>query len=151
MKRILIALSVVLFSVQARAQCVPGAMTGITASDTGITAKALSGSPTTLAIPMGPCPAHQLSLTLSVTPGSTTAITLTCYQSQDGSTWGTINPCDNSTPTAVCVPDVRGYTLANYTGTVRVIKSNWVITEKFAQCVVSGSGSGTVTITGVRS
>ena len=134
----------------------------ISSTETGVLNAALSGTPTTKAIDMQPnadgstTPGyllHQLSLTFAVTPGSTTSFSVTCYESQDGTHFDYINPCDNTTPAAVCAPDIRSYTIANYTavGGVDYIGSRWIITKKYARCSATGVGSGTVTVTGVRS
>lgn len=134
----------------------------ISSTETGVLNAALSATPTTNAINMQPnadgstTPGyllHQLSLTFAVTPGSTTSFTVTCYESQDGTHFDYLNPCDNTTPAAVCAPDIRSYTIANYAavGGVDYVGSRWVITKKYAKCSAYGTGTGTVTITGVRS
>ena len=123
----------------------------LTSAQTGVSAAALSGTPTTSAIDMeATWPTHQLSLTLAVTPGNSTAVVVKCYESQVAAMTNPelISPCDSS---GACSPDSRTYTLANYSGTVRYIPSRWIITKRYAKCSAYDAGSGTVTITGVRS
>jgi hypothetical protein len=143
------------------ALCSASAYYPITAAKTGVTAKALSGTPTTEAILMaGPqtygaelVATPQLSLTLAVTPGTTTVVDVRCYESQDGANFDAISICDSTVPKAACTPDIRQYTLSAFSGTVRYIPSRWVVTKKYVKCSADdpNDGSGTVTITGSRS
>lgn len=122
---------------------------------TGITAGALADTLTTATINMQAGKVtNQLSLSLAVTPGTTTVVDVTCYESVDGSTgWDQLVLCDNASPSA-CVPDIRRYTLANYTAVsgVKWLASRWPITKKFARCSADdpNDGDGTVTVTGWR-
>ena len=125
----------------------------ITAVQTGVSAAALSGTPTTNAIDMeNTWPTHQLSLTLAVTPGNSSTVVVKCYESQTAAMTNPelISPCDSS---GACSPDSRTYTIANYSAVAGVdyIPSRWIITKRYAKCSAYNSGSGTVTITGVRS
>ena len=131
----------------------------ISSTETGVLGAALSGTPTTNAINMQPnadgstTPGyllHQLSLKLAVTPGSTTSFVVKCYESQTTANFELISPCDSS---GACAPDNRTYTISNYVAVAGVdyIPSRWIITKRYAQCSAYGAGSGTVTITGVRS
>ena len=125
----------------------------VTAAQTGVVAAALSGTPWTNAIDMeATWPTHQLSLTLAVTPGTTTSFVVKCYESQTATMTNPelISPCDAS---GACTPDSRTYTIANYASVAGVytIPSRWVITKRYAKCNAYNSGSGTITITGVRS
>jgi hypothetical protein len=157
MRRLPLAVLVALFSLTAQAAppfpiTTPAPAIALTTTITGVTAAALSGTPTTLAIDMEATPnvTRQLSLTLAVTPGNSTTVVVKCYESQSGTHWDQIPACDSS---GACSPDTRTYTLSGYTADtgVKYIPSRWIITKKYAQCSAYDSGSGTVTITGARS
>jgi hypothetical protein len=125
----------------------------VTAVQTGVTATSLSTTPWTNPIDMeATWPTHQLSLSLAVTPGTTTSFVVKCYESQTATMTNPelISPCDAS---GACTPDSRTYTIANYASVAGVytIPSRWVITKRYARCNAYNSGSGTITITGVRS
>ena len=133
----------------------------ISSTETGVLNAALSGTPTTKAIDMQPnadgstTPGyllHQLSLKLAVTPGSTTSFVVRCYESQTAAMTNPelISPCGAS---GSCTPDIRTYTISNYAAVAGVdsIPSRWVITKRYAQCSAYGAGTGTITMTGVRS
>lgn len=125
----------------------------VLAAETGVTAANLSATPATLGINMEASRATRtLSLLLAVTPGTTTVVDVTCYESSDGTHWATVNVCDATSPKRVCAPDVRSYTLANYTGSVRYLSSSWAITKKWAKCTAddAADGTGTVSVTGSR-
>jgi len=126
---------------------------------TGVSGAALSGTPTTLPIDMEGAVSgtarvsNQLALTLAVTPGSTTAIVVKCYESANNSTWAQIGLCDSVAPTSGCAPDARQFTLSSYTtvGSIKTIASRWSVKQRYAKCSVYGAGSGTVSVTGSRS
>lgn len=125
----------------------------ITAAQSGVSAAALSGTPTTSALDMeATWPTHQLSLSLAVTPGNSTTVVVKCYESQTAAMTNPelISPCDSS---GACTPDSRTYTIANYSAVAGVvtIPSRWIITKRYAKCSAYNSGSGTITITGARS
>lgn len=133
----------------------------LTATQIGVNGENLSDTPVTDAIPMwGDVTAakimNQLSLTLTVTAGTTTTFTVKCAESESGAanTWAQITKCDSSAA-AACAPDVRTYTIANYTtqnGT-KVIASRWGVKKQYVQCTLddAADGTGTVVITGTRS
>jgi hypothetical protein len=126
---------------------------------TGISSAALSGTPTTNSIDMEAQVSgvarvtNQLALTLAVTPGSTTAVVVKCYESSNNSTWGQVGLCDSKAPTSSCAPDARQFTLADYTtvGTLKLITTRWSFKQRFAKCSAYGAGTGSVSITGSRS
>jgi len=100
-------------------------------------------------------PTNQLSLTLSVTAGTSTRVQVVCYESNESaSDFGPVPLCDSATP-AACKPDLREFTLSDYTAVSGVIHiaSRWPIVKQFAQCTADDpdDGTGTVTITGARS
>ena len=97
---------------------------------------------------------NQLSLTLAVTPGTSLVIDVRCYESYYSNTgFDAIPFCDTVQPKSNCRPDIRQFTLADYTGTVKYIASRWPVTKNYVKCNVTdpAGGSGTVTISGVRS
>lgn len=126
----------------------------ITATQTGLTGSALSGTPTTSALNLEASQVtRQLSLTLAVTPGTSLVVDVRCYESQNASVWEEIVICDSATPKAACVPDVRQFTLASYTGVVKYFTSRWELTKKYVKCSFDDpeDGSGTITVSGARS
>lgn len=119
----------------------------------GVAAENLADTPVMDAVNMEASTAtNQLSLTLAVTPGTSLTVDVYCEESVAGTTWSRISLCSSVTP-SICQPELRGYTLADYDGTVKAISSRWPITKKFARCAVDDAldGDGTVTITGTRS
>lgn len=126
----------------------------VSATTTGITAANLANTPTTSGVNMEEGRAtNQLSLTLAVTPGTSLVVDVRCYESQSGTAWDQIALCDSVTPKSACHPDVRTFTLADYSGSVKYITTRWAIKKKYAKCSADdpADGSGTVTITGARS
>lgn len=130
----------------------------LTVADTGVDGEALSGTPVTDPINMHKTTAaNQLSLNLEVTPGTTTVVTVECFESNvtgGASGFGAITVCDTASP-ANCVPDKRRYTLADYTTVSgkKHIASRWALRKRWAQCRADdpNDGSGTVKITGTKS
>lgn len=125
---------------------------GITVAS-GVAAENLADTPVTDTINMEEGrPTNQLSFTLAVTVGASAIVDVRCYESVNGTTWDQIGFCDTLSP-STCVPDVRRFTLADYSGTVKYIATRWRITKKYARCSVDdpADGSGKVTITGMRS
>ena len=98
---------------------------------------------------------NQLALTVEVTPGTTTRIRVTCYESSS-KTNGYAQVCFcNTTSPSTCKPDLREFTLSDY-ATVsgkKYIKTHWGIREQWAKCSVvdPDGGSGTVSVYGTRS
>jgi hypothetical protein len=119
----------------------------------GVAAENLADTPVTDSINMEASrPTNQLSLTLSVTPGTSATVNVYCEESLDGTTWSRISLCDNATP-STCKPELRTYTFADYAGATKVIASRWPIAKKYARCSTDDplDGTGTITITGTRS
>lgn len=100
---------------------------------------------------------NQLSWTLAVTPGTSTRVTVGCEESATNTTnsWSDITICylDTVNAKSVCIPQLREYTLADYSGTVKEIASRWQITKQFVRCTFDDpdDGNGTITVTGARS
>lgn len=144
--------AIMLLAGVASAQNVP-----LTATDTGLTAAAIAAVKTTDPIHMegkGKY-SNQLSMTWAVTAGTSATIRVTCYESKDkSSNYAQIGFCDTSSP-SVCHPDVREFTLSEYTavGGVLYVKTRWEIAEQWVKCSIVDplAGSGTVTVTGTRS
>lgn len=102
---------------------------------------------------------NTLALTLAVTEGSTTQVDVRCYESStwNGLTYAGFAPielCDSATPKSACSPDVRNFTLSNYTAVdgVKYIKTRWETRDQFVYCTADDpdDSTGTVTITGTR-
>lgn len=153
MRMAFLALAVFLAPIAAAAQAVT-----ISATQSGVSGESLSATPMTDTINMETVkPTNQLSLTLTITPGTTTVVRVRCYQSLSGASgsWGPLPVCDAAVPISSCVPDVRSFTLSDYTtvGGVKVITTNWWVKQKYAQCSVDdpNDGTGTVVVTGSRS
>lgn len=122
---------------------------------TGVTDADLADTPTTAAINMEASRVtNQLSLTLAVTPGTTTAVDVQCYESTNGVNFEQIMICDTASPSA-CKPDIRRMTLSDFTASsgVYYLAVRYPIAKKWAQCSAddAADGTGTVTITGARS
>jgi hypothetical protein len=127
-----------------------GPVIALTASDTGLSGAALSGGATTSTINMlDAIETNQLALKAVVTAGTTTAVRVSCEESEDGSTWGYIPVCDSSSPVSACVPDVREFTLSSGTEFV----TRWPVAQQYVRCTFEdpSAGTGTVTVTGSRS
>jgi hypothetical protein len=128
----------------------------LSAADTGVNGASLSATPRTSRIPMCLDAAryNQLSLTLTVTAGSSTTTVVKCFESETGNanTWAQISICDGNAA-AACAPDTRTYTLSEYDtqNSKKVIDSNWRFKKCYALCTATASGTGTVVITGTRS
>jgi hypothetical protein len=126
------------------------------AISSGVADEDLADTPTTDGINMQASQvSNQLSLTLTITPGTTTRVDVTCYDSDDGSAYAQIPLCDAESPSG-CVPDVRRFTLASYTANASgdyVISSKWPAVKKWIKCSVDDpdDGNGTILITGSRS
>lgn len=124
----------------------------LSATQLGLNGAALSAGNPTRTIDMEGT--NQLSLTLTVTPGTTTAVTVKCYESATGAanSWGQISVCDGNAA-ANCAPDARTYPMTDYEtqGTVKVIESRWHVTKRYAMCKPSASGTGTLVLTATRS
>lgn len=127
----------------------------ITSSTFGISSAKVDASPTSAVIDMrgDGYATNQLSLSLVIWPGSTTAVTAQCFESPDGTYFDEITVCDTASPSA-CLPDKRTYTLSNYTATSdasKRIASRWAITKRYVKCKVTGSGTATLYVSAVRS
>jgi len=129
----------------------------LTATQTGVDGENLADTPLSDPIHMEASGyiTNQLSLTFAVTAGTSTRIQVTCYESElKTSAYAQVSFCDTA-PTSNCQPDVREYTLADYTavGGVLYIPSRWGIKKAFAKCSADDpdDGNGTVVITGTRS
>lgn len=117
----------------------------------------LADTPATAVVAMEPSRVtNQISLTLEITPGTTTYVDVTCYESTAAdSGFGIISFCDTQSPSG-CKPDVRRFTLADYTADgsgVYWIATRWHVTKPYAYCTADdpADGTGTITITGTRS
>ena len=135
--------------------------TNIGADLTGVNGENLQDTPVTDAINMhlspsgsgAPVVTNQLALTLAVTPGTTTSITLLCSESETNTvaSMSKINRC----PSGACTPDVRTYTLTNYVTVsgVKYITARFDVRKKWVACTLddAANGSGTVVVTGTRS
>lgn len=122
---------------------------------TGVEDADLADTPATSAIHMEASQVtNQLSLTVAVTPGTTTVVDVWCEESVNGVNFDQIAVCDTASPSA-CSPDVRRFTLADYTAVsgVYYLAVRYAITKKWARCKAddAADGTGTVTITGARS
>lgn len=121
----------------------------------GISSAAIASSPTSAAIDMrgDGYTTNQLSLSVVIWPGSTTVATVQCFESADGTNFDEITICDTASPSA-CIPDKRAYTLSGYTANAdssKRIASRWAIKKRYGKCKVTGSGSGTLYVSAVRS
>lgn len=129
----------------------------LTATDFGISAANLSDTPVSSAIDMeNTVASNQLSLTISITPGTTTSITVRCSDSVDNSSnsYSQIGICDGNA-SATCAPDIRTYAMSDYTTQTgkKIISSNWRTKKRYVKCTLddAADGTGTVTVTGTRS
>jgi hypothetical protein len=97
---------------------------------------------------------NQLSVTLAVTAGTSTRLTLQCFEAGQGEGFQPIPFCE-SAASAACGPDIRTFTMSDYTaaGGVIWISSRWPVTKRWAKCQIDDpdDGTGTVIMTGVRS
>ena len=157
MRRMMLVLTLLLSSV-ADAQTVS---TNIAVDLTGINGENLQDTPVSDAINMhlnptgggAPVITNQLALTLAITPGTTTSVTLFCSESETSTvnTMAKINRC----PGGTCTPDVRTYTLSDYATVsgVKYVTARFHVTKKYAACTLddAANGSGTVVVTGTRS
>jgi hypothetical protein len=127
----------------------------LTLEITGVSNASLSATPMTRSIDMElTAVTNQLALTLAITPGTSTAIIVKCYESSNNSTWAQIGLCDSATPTSACAPDAREFTLANYASTAggqKIIATRWDVKQRFAKCSAYDAGTGKISITGSRS
>lgn len=133
---------------------------------TGVNGENLQDTPVTDAINMhlnpsgggAPVPTNQLALTLAVTPGTTTSITVFCSEADSTgvtapavNTFAKISRC----PSGACTPDVRTFTLSDFTTVsgVKYITARFHVTKKWAACTLddAANGTGTVVVTGTRS
>ena len=127
----------------------------ITVSESGIDDGAMADTLLTNAINMeAGRVTNQLSLTLAVTEGTSTRVTVQCFEAGTGEGYQAIPFCTNAA-SAECAPDIRTFTLSDYTaaGGVIWITSRWPITKRWAKCQIDDpdDGNGTVDVTGVRS
>jgi hypothetical protein len=129
----------------------------VTLIASGVDGEDLADAPVTDVINLDEGGPHtvQLSLTLAVTPGTSTRVRVACYQSMISTgAFGAVPLCDVASP-STCVPDVREFTLSDYAAVsgVKYINTNWLIPQQFAKCSADDpdDGSGTVVITGSRS
>jgi len=128
----------------------PQASIALTVAMTGVNGEDLADTPMTDAINMEAGQiTNQLSLTLTVTAGTSTRVVVTCYESEDNVTYGRVSVC-TSAASASCAPDIREFTLADYSGS---ISSRWPVTKKWIKCSADDpdDGTGTVIVTGARS
>ena len=126
----------------------------LTLEITGVSNLSQSTTPVTRPIDMElTTVTNQLSLTLAVTPGSSTALVVKCYESGNNSTWAQIGLCDSVAPTSECQPDARQFTLANYTtvGGMKIIATRWSVKQRHVKCSAYATGTGKISITGSRS
>lgn len=125
------------------------------AASLGVSGADLADTPTTNAINMEEGSwMNQLSLEIAVTPGTSLVVDVRCYESYNGTDFGQIAICDTS-PTSACIPDVRRFTLADWTADgdgVKHLVSRWPTTKRFIRCSVDdpADGDGTVSIVAVR-
>lgn len=131
--------------------------TPINSEQMGIEASVLADTPLSEPIDMeaNSLRTNQLTLTVIVTPGTTTRVQVTCYESHSStSNIAQLSFCDTASPSA-CVPDVRTFTLANYAtvDSLKYIKTRWIFTERWAKCSVDDpdDGTGTVSVSATRS
>jgi len=128
----------------------------ITVAVSGVSAENLADTPLMDALNMEAGKrTNQLALNLAVTPGTSLVVDVRCYESSDGTNYGQISLCDGASP-SVCAPDIRGFTLADYTADgsgVKHIATKWKAVKKYIKCSVDdpADGDGTVSITGSRS
>jgi hypothetical protein len=128
----------------------------ITVTETGIDGEALADTPRSNAINMeAQYTCNQLSVTLAITPGSTTRVTLQCFEAGQGEGLQAIPFCVGGASSS-CEPNIREFTLSKYTADasgVIWITSRWSITKRWAWCTVDDpdDSDGTVDMTGVRS
>lgn len=129
----------------------------LTVTETGIDGENLADTPLSEPIHMEATGkrTNQLSLTIAVTPGTSTRIWVTCYESElKTSGFSQIPFCDSEYPSN-CHPDVREFTLSEYTTVSgkKYIASRWEITKQWSKCSVDDpdDGTGTVILTGTRS
>ena len=132
-----------------------GDVRNLTSAVLGVNGESVSGAPYTDAIDMwDQVSTNQITMTWTVTPGSTTVVTMGCSQapSDTATAYAPIPLCDTASP-SVCVPDVRSFTLASFTasGSTYALTADWPVTEKWVKCYISGTGTGTAVATGTRS
>lgn len=123
----------------------------LSATDTGLDGDALSGAPTASVDMFDDGYTQQLSWTMDITPGTSTAIVVKCWESEENTTWAQVNVCDESAA-AACLPDIRTYTFADYTAQSAhyIIASRWVTTKRYFRCSFTATGTGTIVLTGSR-
>jgi hypothetical protein len=128
----------------------------ISSTVSGVAAEDLADTPVTDAINMEAGQvSNQLSLTLSITPGTSLLVDVSCAESSDGTNYGAIVLCDSDDPSA-CVPDTRRFTFSDFTADASgdyQISTRWPVTKKWVKCTVDdpADGTGEITITGSRS
>lgn len=128
----------------------------LSVADTGVSAAALADTPETLPINMEAVRlTNVLSLILRVTPGDSTGVVVTCYESDKGSVWAQMVLCDYGEPSSSCKPDSRTYTLSDWTAAADgnyYLPTHWSSTKELVKCSVDdpGDGTGTVSVTGDR-
>lgn len=97
---------------------------------------------------------NQISMTWTLTAGTTTAVTMGCSQAEanTATAYAPVPLCDTTSP-SVCVPDVRSMTLSSFTasGSTYALSADWPVTKRYVKCYVNGTGTGTVVATGTRS
>ncbi len=125
-------------------------------ADLGVSAAALSGTPTTGAIAMDSPSVgsfNTLLLTATGTPGTTTAVVVACYTSPTeagpGLTGYTpINAC-SSAASATCAADLRSYTFTVAAGSG--FTSMWRTGARWMKCTFTDAGTGTLSVSAQRS
>jgi len=130
----------------------PEVLQPFTATTSGVDGENLNATPVTDAIDMqSGSNCNQLAVTLAITPGSTTSVTLYCSEGESSTV--TAHAKINRCPSGACTPDVRTYTLSNYdtVNGVKYITARFPVAKRYASCTASGSGTGTVVVTGTRS
>lgn len=122
----------------------------VTAAQTGLSGAILSGSPQTAAIsmlnPAAPVSYNQLTIGWVAVVGTSTAMTVTCTGSVDlGTTYKPIERCSDGT-TFSCTAATWSYDLTTQTSGLINIPTNYT----HMKCVFTATGTGTVTVTGVK-
>lgn len=148
MRRPIVALLLLLAPALALAQSWPPSY--LTSTQTGVAGRALAGGVTTSAItmntPSSSVPYNQLALSWVAVAGTSTTMTVTCKGTVDGTNYRAIQRCADGA-TYTCTEATWSYDLTTQTSGILNIPSSYT----GLKCTFTATGTGTVTVTGVKS
>ncbi len=114
----------------------------------GVSAEACSGPSSTVVFTMDGGAEHYDQVTFKILPaalGTSTYVQIACTHSETTTGLVPIYTCDNTSPIAVCIKDVRQFPL-----TAEGVSSTWRSAYSYMQCTFTCDGNGTINATAQR-